>query len=102
MRGFKVSESYKHAVNNKWKYANFGAIAFFLEILPVFNIFFTWTNIVGTALWIADEYKLEKGLVQTKKNDKNEIYPAAQAPSTSGEEGAPLLGDNSNTNTYSA
>lgn len=99
LRGYKVSESYQHAKNNKWKYANFGAVAFALEIIPVFNIFFVWTNIVATGLWIADEYKIEKGLMEDKSNVEF-TYPIAKLPSTSSsssssssddDESAPLL-----------
>ncbi|KAF9992246.1 hypothetical protein BGZ80_007021 [Entomortierella chlamydospora] len=42
-----------------WKHRNefceFGAVAVFLEMTPVLNLLFFWTNVVGTALWVADE-----------------------------------------------
>lgn len=98
LRGYKVSESYQHAKNNRWKYANFGAVAFALEIIPVLNIFFTWTNIVATGLWIADEYKIEKGLLKADDAYKSvhEIYTAVKIPSigsssSSDDESTPLL-----------
>lgn len=90
MRGWLVSESFKHALNNKLDYINFGAIAFALEVIPIANIFFTWTNIIGTALWVADEYRLEKGLVETETNSKNQIAPKSVAG-----ENTPLLADSS-------
>lgn len=104
LRGWKVSESFKHALNNKIDYVNFGTLAFALEIIPIVNIFFTWSNIIATALWVGDEYRLEKGLVQSKVNDKNQITPAAALPSASSkndEENAPLLGSSSNNTNYS-
>ncbi|KAG0767177.1 hypothetical protein G6F57_006306 [Rhizopus arrhizus] len=57
VRGLKVSESYRQACKNKWNYANFGAVAFALELIPLFNFLFVWTNIVGTALWVSYIYK---------------------------------------------
>jgi uncharacterized protein involved in cysteine biosynthesis len=56
----KVRESSKLAWDRKWHYANFGSVAFAFEIIPVFNIFFVWTNIVGAALWIADDFEAAK------------------------------------------
>jgi hypothetical protein len=32
-------------------------VAVALELIPLFNLIFMWTNIVGAALWIADEYE---------------------------------------------
>ncbi|KAI8889603.1 hypothetical protein K501DRAFT_208087 [Backusella circina FSU 941] len=55
-RGMRVRESSKLAWDKKWHYANFGSVAFAFEIIPILNIFFVWTNIVGAALWIADDY----------------------------------------------
>ncbi|KAI8987371.1 hypothetical protein BDF20DRAFT_910002 [Mycotypha africana] len=79
LRGYRVSESYRHAKTNKWRYANFGSIAFALELVPIMNIVFVWTNIVGAALWVADDYRREKGLLPKKVDDP---YPAAKAPTT--------------------
>lgn len=57
--GLKVSESYRLACRNKLTYCNFGAVAVALELIPGLNLLFMWTNIVGAALWIGDDY--EKG-----------------------------------------
>ncbi|KAG0173240.1 hypothetical protein DFQ28_011634 [Apophysomyces sp. BC1034] len=54
--GLKVSESYKLACRNKVNYLNFGAVAVALELVPGLNLLFMWTNIVGAALWIEDEF----------------------------------------------
>ncbi|KAI8640554.1 hypothetical protein BD408DRAFT_476632 [Parasitella parasitica] len=89
LRGFKVSESYHRARDHKWDYASFGSVAFGLELIPLFNIVFLWTNIVGASLWIAEEYENEMGITTPIK--KRDIYPVAQAPSTSTTEQTPLL-----------
>ncbi|KAI9359437.1 hypothetical protein BD770DRAFT_386052 [Pilaira anomala] len=62
IKGLTVGASYKAAAKNKWHYISFGSVAFGLELIPIFNIFFMWSNIVGAALWIADEYEKENGL----------------------------------------
>lgn len=71
-------------------------MAFGLEIIPVFNIFFMWTNIVGAALWISEEYQNEHAVANGQEpavGKRGENYPAAQAPSTSNER-TPLLSNN--------
>lgn len=87
IKGLKVGESYKSAVKNKWHYVSFGSVAFGLELIPVFNIFFMWTNIVGAALWIADEYETEHNPQSKKSVTDNE-------PSTSNENTPLLSGEN--------
>jgi hypothetical protein len=82
-RGLKVSESSKKAWQEKWAYAHFGAVACALELVPILNILFVWTNFIGSALWIADVYEKEH------KVAAETIYPVAQAAST--DENAPLL-----------
>ncbi|KAF7728613.1 hypothetical protein EC973_005840 [Apophysomyces ossiformis] len=58
--GLTVSESYHLACRNKLAYLNFGAVAVALELVPGFNLLFMWTNIVGAALWIGDDYEKNK------------------------------------------
>lgn len=41
----------------------FGAMAVVLEMIPVANFFFVWSNIVGCALWVADEIEQEEALL---------------------------------------
>lgn len=90
LRGFKVSESYHHARDHKWDYASFGSVAFGLELIPIANVVFLWTNIVGAALWIAEEYKKEKGITGPIKKEDREVYPVAQTQGSSTEQ-TPLL-----------
>ncbi|KAF9914002.1 hypothetical protein BX616_009170, partial [Lobosporangium transversale] len=50
-----VSQSRKYAWEHRVEYCEFGAVAVFLEMTPVLNLLFFWTNVVGAALWVADE-----------------------------------------------
>jgi len=39
---------------------SFGAVAVGLEMIPIANLLFMWTNIVGCALWVADEIERDE------------------------------------------
>jgi hypothetical protein len=71
-RGWTVAESRRYAWQRKSEYASFGAVAVGLELIPIFNLFFMWTNAVGAALWVADQY------------EENERAIASQSPSIDG------------------
>ncbi|KAI9319291.1 hypothetical protein BX666DRAFT_1854588 [Dichotomocladium elegans] len=70
-RGFSVSESRRFAWHNRNAYCQFGGVAVALELIPLFNLLFMWTNVVGAALWVADKY------------EKNEAEIAKQGSSLS-------------------
>jgi hypothetical protein len=55
---------------------------------------------VGAALWIAEEYKMEKGIIEPIKKDR-EVYPVAQASGSSTEQ-TPLLQQQGQENSYDA
>jgi hypothetical protein len=57
----------------------FGVPAMLLEMIPFFGIFFTFTNMVGAALWAAD---IEKSL---GSQDRPTTNPPAQAETPSDE-----------------
>lgn len=42
-----VNESRKYAWKNRTHFCEFGAMAVFLEMTPVLNLLFFWTNVVG-------------------------------------------------------
>ncbi|KAI8597033.1 hypothetical protein EDD21DRAFT_342817 [Dissophora ornata] len=50
-----VNQSRRYAWKHRPEYCEFGAVAVFLEMTPLLNLLFFWTNIVGIALWVADE-----------------------------------------------
>ncbi|ORZ18630.1 hypothetical protein BCR42DRAFT_230298 [Absidia repens] len=56
-RGFSIGDSRRHAWRHREEYCQFGVVAVALELIPLFNLIFMWTNIVGAALWVADEYE---------------------------------------------
>ncbi|KAF9290678.1 hypothetical protein BGZ68_006393 [Mortierella alpina] len=55
LRKMSVNQSRKYAWRHRSEFCEFGAVAVFLEMTPVLNILFFWTNVVGAALWVADE-----------------------------------------------
>ncbi|KZZ93241.1 hypothetical protein AAL_05626 [Moelleriella libera RCEF 2490] len=48
--------------NHTGAYTAFGLVATLLEMIPVANIFFTYTNTVGAALWAADIEELNTSM----------------------------------------
>ncbi|KAG0369936.1 hypothetical protein BGX24_002231 [Mortierella sp. AD032] len=48
-----VNQSRKYAWKHRAEFCEFGAVL--LEMTPVLNLLFFWTNVVGAALWVADE-----------------------------------------------
>ncbi|CAH1758201.1 7728_t:CDS:2 [Entrophospora sp. SA101] len=54
IKGWSVNQSRAFAWKNKGSYIRFGAMAVALELIPIANFLFFWTNVVGAALWTAD------------------------------------------------
>ncbi|KAF9111671.1 hypothetical protein BGX27_004612 [Mortierella sp. AM989] len=50
-----VNQSRKFGWKHRSEFCEFGAVAVFLEMTPVLNLLFFWTNVVGAALWVADD-----------------------------------------------
>ncbi|GJJ71227.1 CysZ protein [Entomortierella parvispora] len=55
IRNYSVSQSKSEAWKRRSDFVGFGGIAVLLELIPLANLLFMWTNIVGCALWVADE-----------------------------------------------
>ncbi|KAJ3050105.1 hypothetical protein HK097_008910 [Rhizophlyctis rosea] len=55
-----ISESRRRAKSRKTEYFQFGVVATALEIIPLANLLFTWTNVVAAALWVADEVEYDE------------------------------------------
>ncbi|KAF9958616.1 hypothetical protein BGZ72_000114 [Mortierella alpina] len=64
IRNLSVSQSRHEAWKRRSEYSGFGAVAVALEMIPIANLLFMWTNIVGCALWVADEIEKEERLQQ--------------------------------------
>lgn len=70
-RGFSVSDSRSYAWRHKTEYCNFGVVAVALEIIPLFNLIFMWTNVVGAALYVGDKY--EKNEREIAKRNRSSV-----------------------------
>ncbi|KAG0212491.1 hypothetical protein BGX28_006258 [Mortierella sp. GBA30] len=64
IRNIPVAQSRREAWQRRSEYAGFGSVAVALEMIPLANLLFMWTNIVGCALWVADEIEKEERLQQ--------------------------------------
>ncbi|KAG9290771.1 hypothetical protein G9A89_011734 [Geosiphon pyriformis] len=54
IKEWSLKESRKFAWKNRHDYLMFGTVAVALELIPIANFLFIWTNVVGAALWTAD------------------------------------------------
>lgn len=78
-RGFSVSDSRSFAWRHKADYCNFGVVAVALELIPLFNLIFMWTNVVGAALYVGDKY--EKNEREIAKRNRHSTEGLVQYPS---------------------
>jgi hypothetical protein len=60
IRYVSVLQSREEAWARRKEYTSFGSVAFGLQLIPLANLLFAWTNIVGAALWVADEIEKEE------------------------------------------
>lgn len=51
----------------------FGSAAFGLQMIPLANLLFAWTNIVGCALWVADEIERDEARLQSEQSSHSLI-----------------------------
>jgi uncharacterized protein involved in cysteine biosynthesis len=54
IKEWSIKQSLSFAWKNRGDYAMFGFVAVALELIPIANFIFFWTNVVGAALWAAD------------------------------------------------
>lgn len=74
-RGFSVGDSRRFAWKHKESYCSFGTVAVALELIPIFNLLFMWTNVVGAALWVGDKYeKNEREIARRNRSSSNEYF----------------------------
>jgi len=66
IKQWTVKESLRFALKNRPDYIKFGFVAVALEMIPVANFLFFWTNVVGDELWNFDVsyvmFKLEESI----------------------------------------
>lgn len=56
IKKWKFKESWENLKSDWHKYAEFGTIAMFLQLIPIVNFVFLFTNVLGAALWSVDDY----------------------------------------------
>jgi len=82
IKEWSVKQSLKFAWKNRGDYSMFGFVAVALELIPIANLIFLWTNVVGAALWtvdiILDEQKLLSREDLTDGRAESSSYQAAQ------------------------
>ncbi|KAG8534368.1 uncharacterized protein KY384_001213 [Bacidia gigantensis] len=61
LKGWGAREKEEHVKSRRGAYTSLGIASVLLEMVPVVNIIFAFTNTVGAALWAAD---MEKGHAQ--------------------------------------
>ncbi|KAI1319684.1 hypothetical protein EDD11_003378 [Mortierella claussenii] len=64
IRNISVLQSRREAWQRRKEYTAFGSVAVGLEMVPIANLLLVWTNIVGCALWVADEIEKEESRLQ--------------------------------------
>ncbi|EXX78166.1 Rrt8p [Rhizophagus irregularis DAOM 197198w] len=82
IKEWSAKQSLKFAWKNRGDYSMFGFVAVALELIPIANLVFLWTNVVGAALWTADiildEQKLLSREDLTDGRAESSSYQAAQ------------------------
>ncbi|KAF9327360.1 hypothetical protein BG006_009315 [Podila minutissima] len=68
-----VSQSRKEAWQRRKEFSGFGSVAVGLEMIPLANLLFMWTNIVGAALWVADEIERDERKQQQRVSQTHTI-----------------------------
>ncbi|KAG0340662.1 hypothetical protein BG004_006327 [Podila humilis] len=80
IRNISVLQSRKEAWQRRSDFTKFGSIAVGLEMVPLANLLFLWTNIVGAALWVADELEKEERLQQEQTSTLIPQEPYRDSP----------------------
>ncbi|ORX79701.1 hypothetical protein K493DRAFT_321005 [Basidiobolus meristosporus CBS 931.73] len=69
IKGMSFYESKSYVFRHKRQFSGFGTVAFALEMIPLFNFFFIFSNTIGAALWAADEYASAERNLPISAND---------------------------------
>ncbi|KAG0310562.1 hypothetical protein BGZ97_012486 [Linnemannia gamsii] len=79
IRNITILQSRREAWARKSEYSQFGSAAFGLQMVPLANLLFAWTNVVGCALWVADEIERDEACLQSEQSSHSLIGPNSQA-----------------------
>jgi len=61
----------------------FGSVAVALEMIPIANLVFMWTNIVACALWVADEIERDERRQMQQQQEQIAAQDSARSGSPS-------------------
>ncbi|KAF9323036.1 hypothetical protein BGZ91_003873, partial [Linnemannia elongata] len=95
IRNITILQSRREAWARRSEFSQFGSAAFGLQMVPLANLLFAWTNIVGCALWVADEIERDEARFQSEQSSHSLIGPDNQvgtslpAPYQSGNQYSP-------------
>ncbi|KAF9901037.1 hypothetical protein EC991_006598 [Linnemannia zychae] len=78
IRNLTVVQIRRESWQRRSEFSSFGSVAFGLGMVPLANLLFMWTNIVGCALWVADEIERDEAL-QSEQLSHNLMGPGSQA-----------------------
>ncbi|KAG0090994.1 hypothetical protein BGZ92_001716 [Podila epicladia] len=91
IRNISVLQSRKEAWERR---SEFGSVAVGLEMIPLANLLFLWTNIVGAALWVADEIEKEEARLQQEQSSSSLIPQQPYRDSPPGSSPSPVFPNN--------
>ncbi|KAF8945958.1 hypothetical protein BGZ47_001676 [Haplosporangium gracile] len=78
IRNITILQSRREAWARRSEFSQFGSVAFGLQMVPLANLLFAWTNIVGCALWVADEIERDEARLQSEQSSHSLIGPGSQ------------------------
>ncbi|KAF9336777.1 hypothetical protein BG006_007425 [Podila minutissima] len=94
IRNISVLQSRKEAWARRSDFTKFGSVAVGLELIPLANLLFLWTNIVGAALWVADEIEKEEARLRQEQSSSSLIPQQPNRDSPPGSGPSPVFPNN--------
>ncbi|KAJ3154131.1 hypothetical protein HK101_001686 [Irineochytrium annulatum] len=79
MKGLRFKEIVEHVRARRASYAGFGSVALALELIPMFDCLFVFTNVIGAALWAADMEDALKELGEEEATSLRGLLPPSAA-----------------------
>ncbi|KAI8054572.1 etoposide-induced protein 2.4-domain-containing protein [Syncephalis plumigaleata] len=79
VKGWDFRHSRAYATRHWRAYAGFGMICYLLQLIPIANIFFSFTNAVGAALWSVAQWEEEQKLLAQYGVNADSIEASAEA-----------------------
>lgn len=73
VKHFTAHQSWSYARRHTPSYGAFGSICYLLNLIPVANFLFIFTNAIGAALWSADQWKAEQKKLTRAAARQNDV-----------------------------